>query len=203
MRIREIVGCDDLPCNDVKKAAYAIPGVELDPSSIRSVVISEAVPTEASDNYYAEGEPLFQRTTVQAFRDAGLEVGSIKELVDLGFYFTSALKCGKVGYGVSSGTIKTCSRLLEREIDAFPYIRVILLMGDVAIKAFNEVAKRKTGKRVIPSGSTYKIRRTPYFYGGVRVFPSYLQAGPSFFIERRKREMIAEDIAEALKILKG
>ena len=77
-----------------------------------------------------------------------------------------------------------------------------MLMGDVAIKAFNEVAKRKTGKKAIPAGSTYKIRETPYHFKGIRVFPSYLQAGPSFFIEKSKRKMIAEDITEALKRLR-
>jgi hypothetical protein len=34
------------------------------------------------------------------------------------------------------------------------------------------------------------------------VFPSYLQAGPSFFIEKSKRRMIAEDIANALRLVK-
>jgi len=34
------------------------------------------------------------------------------------------------------------------------------------------------------------------------VFPSYLQAGPSFFIEKSKRRMIAEDIAAALSLVK-
>jgi hypothetical protein len=31
------------------------------------------------------------------------------------------------------------------------------------------------------------------------VFPSYLQAGPSFYIEKQKRRMIAEDIAAAMR----
>lgn len=34
-----------------------------------------------------------------------------------------------------------------------------------------------------------------------RAFPSYLQAGPSFFIEKSKRKRIAEDIASALSLL--
>jgi hypothetical protein len=34
------------------------------------------------------------------------------------------------------------------------------------------------------------------------VFPSYLQAGPSFFIEQSKRRMIAEDIANALTLVR-
>jgi hypothetical protein len=53
---------------------------------------------------------------------------------------------------------------------------------------------------VISAGSTYKIRGQEYFFRGARAFPSYLQAGPSFFIEKSKRKMIAEDIAAALKI---
>ena len=75
-------------------------------------------------------------------------------------------------------------------------------MGDAAIKSINYVAKRAGEKRVIPSGSTYKIRGKEYFFKGRRAFLSYLQAGPSFYIEKSKRRMIAEDIAEALTLLK-
>ena len=52
-----------------------------------------------------------------------------------------------------------------------------------------------------PAGSTYKIRGQEYFFRGKRAFPSYLQAGPSFFIEKSKRRMIAEDIAAALRLV--
>jgi len=76
-----------------------------------------------------------------------------------------------------------------------------MLMGDVAINAVNHIAKRAGGKRVIPAGSTYKIRGSEYTFKGLRVFPSYLQAGPSFFIEKSKRRMIAEDIAAAIKLI--
>jgi len=50
-------------------------------------------------------------------------------------------------------------------------------------------------------GSTYKIRGQEYTWRHRRLFPSYLQAGPSFFIEKSKRKMIAEDIASAMKLL--
>jgi hypothetical protein len=56
---------------------------------------------------------------------------------------------------------------------------------------------------VIPAGSTYKIRGKKYLFRGARAFPSYLQAGPSFFIEKSKRRMIAEDIAVALALAKS
>jgi hypothetical protein len=202
MKVNEKIGCKIFPCKDVNKKAYRVPEIAINPLKVKAVIISEATPQESSDYYYSEGKPLFEKTTVQAFRDAGLEVEGIGQLVDLGFYFTTAIKCGKTSYGVETGTVKECSFILERELDLFPNLRIVMLMGDVAIKAFNEVAKRKTGVRVIPAGSTYKIRKTPYFFKDIRIFPSYLQAGPSFFIEKSKRAMIAEDIAEALKMLK-
>jgi len=73
-------------------------------------------------------------------------------------------------------------------------------MGDVAIKAVNAIAARTGEPRVIPAGSTYKIRGGTYTFRGGRAFPSYLQAGPSFFIEKSKRQMIAQDIAAALAL---
>jgi len=74
-------------------------------------------------------------------------------------------------------------------------------MGDVAIRALNEIARRGGEHRVIPAGSTYKVRSGAYHFRGKRVFPSYLQAGPSFFIEKSKRRMIAQDIAAAMKLV--
>jgi len=63
----------------------------------------------AGDYYYAKGNPLFQQTTVQAFKDAGANVSSIRDLFDLGIYFTTAVKCGKTGYSIKSSTVKECS----------------------------------------------------------------------------------------------
>jgi uracil-DNA glycosylase len=125
-------------------------------------------------------------------------VSSIKDILNLGVYFTTAVKCGKSGYGVSPETVRTCSLLLERELALFPNARTYLLMGDVAINSLNAIARRAGQPRVIPAGSTYKLRGGKYYFQGRRVFPSYLQAGPSFFIEKSKRRMIAEDIRQAM-----
>jgi uracil-DNA glycosylase len=179
-----------------------IPSIEIEPAKVSMVMISEAAPADAADYYYAQGNPLFEQTTVQAFNDAGAGVSSIREILDLGVYLTTAVKCGKMGYGIKAGTIRECSCLLEKELDLFPEVKVFMLMGDVAIKAVNYIAKRKGQARVIPAGSTYKIRGHEYYFQGRRAFPSYLQAGPSFFIEKSKRRMIAEDIAAALSLLK-
>jgi uracil-DNA glycosylase len=165
------------------------------------VMISEAAPVNPGDYYYAKGDSLFEQTTVQAFKDAGENVSSIQDILDQGVYLTTAVKCGKTGYGIKANTIKECSLILEKELALFPDVEVFMLMGDVAIKAINYIAKRAGEERVIPAGSTYKIRGKEYFFQGRRAFPSYLQAGPSFFIEKSKRRMIAEDIAAAMRLL--
>jgi len=200
MRPNRTIRCADFPCRDVDRKAYSIPGVAIDASSVSLILISEAAAPNPADNYYARGRPLFQQTTVQAFQDAGADVESIRDILDLGVYLTTAVKCGKKSYGIKPTTIDECSRLLERELALFPVTRVLLLMGDVAIRSLNSIARRTGGPRVIPSGSTYKIRHVEFYFQGIRAFPSYLQAGPSFFIEKSKRRMIAEDIRRALAV---
>ena len=154
------------------------------------------------DYYYAGGHPSFEQTTVQAFNQAGVPVSSLQELLDKGIYFTTAVKCGKTGYGIKAATIKACSFILEAELNLFPNVQAYLLMGDVAIKGINYIAKRASKERAIPAGSTYKIRGGEYYFRGQRAFPSYLQVGPSFGIEKSKQRMIAEDITAALAELK-
>jgi uracil-DNA glycosylase len=205
VRVNECVTCKAFPCTDVQHASYLIPDIEVAPEHVSILLVSEAAPANPADHYYAAGNPLFAQTTVQAFQDAGAAVASIHDILELGVYLTPAVKCGKTGYGVEKATIIECSRLLEREIGLFLNVVAYLLMGDVAIQAINAIAKRAGQPRVIPSGSTYKIRdplglARLYQFRGARVFPSYLQAGPSFFIEKSKRRMIAADIAAALRL---
>jgi hypothetical protein len=147
MRVSKCVGCEEFPCADVRHECYVVPDVDVQPDAVSIVMISEAAPADPGDYYYAGGDSLFEQTTVQAFGDAGANVSSIQDILELGVYLTTAVKCGKTGYGIRAATIKECSLILER------------------------------------------------------AFPSYLQAGPSFFIEKSKRRMIAEDIAAALSLL--
>ena len=200
MRISDYVHCGDFPCCDVIHAGYSVPQIEVDPERVRIILISESAAVDPSDNYYAPSSPLFAQTTLLAFQDAGITAHSLRELLDMGLYFTTAVKCAKTGYSIGGKTVTACSCLLEVELALFPQAKALLLMGDVAIQALNNIARRQGLKRVIPAGSTYKLRGAEYAYRGMRVFPSYLQAGPSFFIEKNKRRMIAEDIAAALAL---
>lgn len=203
MKVSEVVGCQFFPCIDVHHHGYRIPPVNIDPEQIKVVLISESAAAEAADDYYALGDPLFARTTILAFRDAGFSVHSVEEITRLGVYLTTAVKCSKMSYGIHRDTVCECSRLLEQELNLFPNARAYLLMGDVAIQAINMIGRRHGIGRIIPAGSTYKIRDDVYMYRDIRVFPSYLQAGPSYFIEASKRRMIAEDIAAALAYVEG
>jgi uracil-DNA glycosylase len=200
MKINEYVSCVDFPCADARQEGYLVNEIDIDPQAIRLMLISETSATNLTDNYYLSCDALFSRTTVNAFQEAGARVNNVQDLLRMGVYLTTAVKCGKNDYAVSTSTLVHCSSLLEREIGLFPNVKVYLLMGDVAIKAMNTIAKRQGEPRVIPAGSTYKIRGGEFTYRGKRVFPSYLQAGPSYGIEKSKQRMIAEDIAAALQV---
>jgi uracil-DNA glycosylase len=202
MKASDTVHCTDFPCLDTRRASYLIPHIEIDPAKVSIVLISEAAPENPADGYYAGPEALFAQTTLLAFQDAGAKVASIQDILDLGVYLTTAVKCAKTGYGILPATIASCSLLLEKELDLFPNVRAYLLMGDVAIRSVNTIAKRNGQPRVIPVGSTYKIRGGEFTFRGARAFPSYVQAGPAFFVEKSKRKMIAEDIGKALEPIK-
>jgi len=165
------------------------------------IVISESMPDSIKDYFDQPGNPSFLQTTNTAFSDAGYNFTNIKDYLDNGIYLTTALKCRKKDYLVSSETIKNCSTLLCREIEAFSGVKVFMLMGDFAIKCINYIWKKKYNAKVIPAGSTYKIRTQNIEFEGVRFFPSYTQTGGSFNIEKSKREMIAKDIQNAMKII--
>jgi uracil-DNA glycosylase len=203
VNLAELVYCATPSCVDVDHDRYTVPPGVVDPDAVTILMVAEAPPHDPADWFYAGDDALYARTTVQAFRAAGEEVETLADVLALGVYLTTAVKCCKTGYGLSSSTIESCSRLLEEELGLFPLAQALMLMGDVAIKAVNAIARRTREPRPVPAGATYRIRGGSYRFRGMRVFPSYLQAGPAFFIERSKRQMIAEDIAAALAFVRG
>ena len=198
MKVSDLVWCGSLSCVDVEHDRYTVPPGPANPDDVTILMVAEAPPPDRADWFYVGENALYARTTVQAFRDAGEDVETLDDVLELGVYLTTAVKCGKMGHGVSSTTIRDCSWLLEEELGLFPLARVLMLMGDTAIKAVNAIARRNGEPRPVPAGATYKIRGGDYRFRGMRVYPSYVQAGPAFFIEASKRRMIAEDIAAAL-----
>ncbi len=199
MRVNEVISCEHFPCLDVRHEGFSIPDFDLEVEKVSIVMISEAAPLNPSEGYFTPAASLIQQTTLQAFQDANAAVSSFQDILKMGVYLTHAVKCAKTGYAIQRSTVIECSKILEKELDLFPNVLAFLLMGDVAIQAVNAIAKRSGEPRPIPAGATYKIRGGEYTFRGKRAFPSYLQAGPSFFIEKSKRKMIAEDISSALR----
>jgi len=161
--------------------------------AVTIVMVAEAPPPD----------PAHWLSTVEAFHDAGEDVASLDDVAALGVHLTTALKSAKTGYAVPRESVEADSILLEEELARFPQARVLMLMGDTAIKAVNAIAKRNHEPRPVPAGATYRIRGGDYRFRGMRVFPSYLQVGPAFYIEKSKRRMIAEDIAAALAVVRS
>jgi hypothetical protein len=72
MIVSECVQCIEFPCQDVNHSCYIVPNIEVMSEKISIMMISEAAPADPSDYFYAEGDPLFQKTTLLAFNDAGV-----------------------------------------------------------------------------------------------------------------------------------
>lgn len=187
-------------CKDVNLEAFC-PVVDINAENVKLIMISEALPRDIQDYFYSGDSASFFQTTQMAFADAGFEIKHPSEFIEKGIYLTTAIKCTKKDYLVSADTIKNCSFPLEKELEVFGNVRVIMCMGDFSIKAVNYIYKRKFGVKVIPAGSTYKIRNQKYIHNGIRFYPSYTQTGDSFNIEKSKRRMIAEDIRSAIEYL--
>ena len=134
----------DYPCTDIHRNSI-VPQPAIDTSLIKTVIISEAPPYDHSNYFYRDISGSFFQTTMTAFWDAGIQIKSYDDLTDMGIYLTTAIKCSKTDYLVSSKTIKACSGLLEKELAQFPEIKVIMCMGDFAIKAVNYIYKDKYG----------------------------------------------------------
>ena len=89
-------------------------------------------------------------TTIPLFRKAGIEVNSIQDILNRGIYITNAVKTPKSEYSVSKESIEESLLYLEKELELFPNLQVVMLMGDVAKKAFNIISKKESGKNAVP-----------------------------------------------------
>lgn len=186
----------------LRETELSLPQVSLDPGRIKVLMISEAPFSDPQDGFYSSApQPEAMKTTLALFQSAGLPIHSIGDILALGVYITTAVKAPKAGYAVEPSTLTAHLPLLEAELDLFPSLKAIMLMGDVAKKAFNQIAKKRTGKNCIPSGSTYQIRDNVFSFGSIRVFPSYILTGGNLLIEKSKCRMIEEDIRAMAKLL--
>lgn len=131
--------------------------VDIQPEKIRAVMINEVVPGDSEQDFYGGGRTAYLETTIPLFQKAGACADTINDIIDLGVYITNAVKVPKSEYAVSRDQIEKSLPFLEKELSLFPDLKVIMLMGDVAKKAFNLISKKTSGKNTIPAISTYKM----------------------------------------------
>lgn len=176
--------------------------LDIDPLTIKAIMINEVVPSDPLQDFYGTPDADYLKTTIPLLQGAGAEVASIQDILQKGIYITNAVKTPKTDYTIDKSSIENSLPYLEAELSLFPNIKVIMLMGDVAKKAFNMITKKSTKKNVIPSVSTYKLRNSEIYYEGIRVMPSYIMTGKNILIEKSKVTMATEDIATMLEIIK-
>ena len=185
-----------------KNGSIYLNNIEVDPLMIKAMMINEVVPSDASQDFYGAPDADYLKTTIPLFQGAGAEVQSIQDILQMGIYITNAVKTPKTAYVIEKNSIENSLPYLESELSLFPNLKVIMLMGDVAKKAFNIITKKTTKKNVIPAISTYKLRTTEIYYKSIRVMPSYIMTGGNILIEKSKATMATEDIAAMLEIIK-
>ncbi len=179
-----------------------LPDAAVEADRIQAIMINEAPPPDPDDYFYSRNESAGDMTTtLSLFQNAGVDVRNIDDILERGIYITTAVKFPKSGYEVDPEAISACWPILEHELELFPNVKAIMLMGDVAKKSFNMIVKKRTGKNAIPSGATYKIRNNEFYFGAIRVFPSYIMTGGNILIEKSKRAMITDDIKRMMKLI--
>ena len=176
--------------------------IEIDPFTIKTVMINEVVPSDPLQDFYGASDADYMKTTIPLFQGAGTEVSSIQDILQMGIYITNAVKTPKTEYAIDKSSIENSLPYLEAELSLLPNLKVIMLMGEVAKKAFNMITKKSTKKNAIPAVSTYKLRNSEIYYEGIRIMPSYIMTGGNILIEKSKVTMATEDIATMLEIIK-
>ena len=176
--------------------------VEIDPLTIKAVMINEVVSSDPAQEFYGTPDADYLKTTIPLLQAAGAEVSSIQDVLQMGIYITNAVKTPKTAYTIEKSSIENSLPYLEAELSLFPNVKVIMLMGDVAKKAFNMITKKASKKNAVPAISTYKLRNSEIYYEGIRIMPSYIMTGGNILIEKSKVAMATEEIAAMLTLIR-
>lgn len=175
--------------------------IDIDPKLIKAIMINEVVPADPNNDFYGLEDAAYMETTIPLFQKAGIEVTNIQDILSYSIYLTNAIKIPKSETTISNDSIEKSLPYLEKELNLFPNVQVIMLMGDVAKKCFNRITKKSTKRNIVPAISTYKLRNTELYYQNIRIMPSYIMTGKNILIEKSKVRMAAEDLAIMYEII--
>ena len=186
---------------DASGSNFYFNDVDVVPENIKAVLINEVVPQDPDNDFYGKQEGEYLSAAISLFYNAGIAVKTAKELLDLGIYITTAVKKPKSHTSVERSMIEESLPFLEKELSLFPNVQVVMLMGDVAKKAMNMIAKRTTKRNAIPAVSTYKLRHSEIYYKNIRLMPSYIMTGTNILFEKSKFQMASEDISNMIYMI--
>lgn len=186
---------------DASGSNFYFNDVDVVPENIKAVLINEVVPQDPDNDFYGKQEGEYLSAAISLFYNAGIAVKTAKELLDLGIYITNAVKKPKSHTSVERSMIEESLPFLEKELSLFPNVQVVMLMGDVAKKAMNMIAKRTTKRNAIPAVSTYKLRHSEIYYKNIRLMPSYIMTGTNILFEKSKFQMASEDISNMIYMI--
>ena len=79
--------------------------VNIEPETIQAIMINEVVPSCPEDDFYGKPDSAYMSTTIPMFRKAGIEIGSVQDILNNGIYITNAVKTPKSEYAVSKESI--------------------------------------------------------------------------------------------------
>lgn len=184
-----------------KQSKIQLNNVDIDPMQIRVLMINEVVAEEPAQDFYGQEHSAYLTSVKMLFSKGGLEIANASELLAKGIYLTHAVKVPKKETTVSKEELAISLPYLEKELSLFPNLQVIMLMGDVAKKAFNQITRKHTKKNVVPAISTYKLRKSELYFEGIRIMPSYIMTGGNILIEKSKVTMIVDDIEKMRAII--
>src|SRR5574344_1259305 len=72
--------------------------LEIDPLTIKAIMINEVVPADTAGDFYGEPDADYLKTTISLFQKAGIEVNNIQDILQKGIYITNAVKTPKSDY---------------------------------------------------------------------------------------------------------
>lgn len=173
-------------------------GVDVQPQQIHTIFINETVPSEEMDDFYGDQTGAYASSVQYLFADTPFAGRTPLELLQEGIYFTNVMKNPKQKALIGKEELRPYAEVLQEEVSCFPACKCLMLMGDAAIQAYTMINRKQGKKRVIPAGSTYKLRKQRYWDEAMQVFPSYIMTGKNLLIEKSKITMIKEDIFNAL-----
>lgn len=103
--------------------------VDVAPETIRAIMINEVVPSCPEEDFYGKPDSAYMSTTILLFRKAGIEAGSVQDILNSGIYITNAVKTPKTEYAVSKESIEDSLSYLEKSLLCFPTSKLSCLWG--------------------------------------------------------------------------